>query len=285
MKKIADLIQKEDSKQNLQFSSSESKSEETENQKEVSRYNDSVGNLTDYDCDICHNKGHIMVIQEGYPSLIYCKCAALRRSKQYLKKSGLDHVSEKYSLDTYLLSEEWQKQAKLLALDFISNPVGKSFYVSGQVGSGKTHLCSGIVLNLIESGIESRYQIWPELTSYLKRHLYDGDEYLTFINKLQNAPVLYIDDFFKSDTGKEPSPKDVSIAFEILNFRYNNRDKLVTIISSELSINDLLDIDEAIGSRIFQMTRGYNINISKNIEKNYRLKDDDMEINNGNYKK
>lgn len=279
MKKIADLIQKEDSKQNQLSASNDSNVENSSAIREALRYNNSSGSLPDGDCPLCHNKGYIMLVEERYAYLSPCICLNARKSREYLRKSGLEHVASKCTLDMFNPLEEWHKQLKAIAFDFIKNPVGKSFYISGQVGSGKTHLCSGIVLSLIESGNESRYFIWPDLTSFLKRHIYDGDEYTSLLNMLKTVPVLYLDDFFKSDTGKEPTPKDISIAFEIINHRYNNRDNLVTIISSELSTNHLLDIDEAVGSRIFQMTKGYNINIKDGLNKNFRLKDDEKENN------
>ena len=64
-------------------------------------------------------------------------------------------------------------------------------------------------------------------------------------------------------------------AFEILNYRYNNK-KLITIISTEQSIDNIIEFDEALGSRIYEMTKdnsAHNRNVLK-IEdgRNYRLK-------------
>jgi DNA replication protein DnaC len=84
--------------------------------------------------------------------------------------------------------------------------------------------------------------------------------------------VLYIDDFFKTESGKLPTTAEINIAFEILNFRYNNPD-LVTIISSEKGMSELLEIDEATGSRIFERSKDYSISIAKDKNKNYRLKE------------
>ena len=48
-----------------------------------------------------------------------------------------------------------------------------------------------------------------------------------------------------------PTAADVNLAYEIINYRYNNRDK-ITIISTELTIGGLCEIDEALGGRIRQ---------------------------------
>lgn len=59
-----------------------------------------------------------------------------------------------------------------------------------------------------------------------------------------------IDDLFKGSVSKS----DVSIVFEIVNFRYFNN--LTMIVSSEKGVDELLDIDEVIGSRLIEMRFG-----------------------------
>ena len=78
--------------------------------------------------------------------------------------------------------------------------------------------------------------------------------------------VLYIDDFFKGKI----SDTDKTLAFDIINYRFNNN--LVTIISSELLLNDLINIDAAIAGRIKQMAGDYIVQIAYDDERNYRLK-------------
>ena len=57
--------------------------------------------------------------------------------------------------------------------------------------------------------------------------------------------------------------------FDIINYRYLNNK--ACIFSSEKPLLEVLNIDEAIGSRIFEMAKNYNIEIERNISKNYRL--------------
>ena len=46
--------------------------------------------------------------------------------------------------------------------------------------------------------------------------------------------------------GKPITQGDINIAFEIINYRYIN--DLITIISSELLLDEIINIDEATGS-------------------------------------
>ena len=57
--------------------------------------------------------------------------------------------------------------------------------------------------------------------------------------------------------------------YPILNFRYAN--KLATIFSTECTLNQLLDLDEALGGRVLQMC-GDNITEIVGREYNYRIR-------------
>ena len=63
---------------------------------------------------------------------------------------------------------------------------------------------------------------------------------------------------------------DKNIMFEIINYRYINH--LPIIVSSEYDINALLNFDEAIGSRIYEMCKDYLVEIEKDLKNNYRLR-------------
>lgn len=81
--------------------------------------------------------------------------------------------------------------------------------------------------------------------------------------------MLFIDDFFKDDN---PTKADIQNAFEIINARYTNN-KTITLISSERTVDELKQIDEAIASRIFEMADfgEYAISVGRQQERNYRF--------------
>ena len=96
---------------------------------------------------------------------------------------------------------------------------------------------------------------WRDESTALKGLVTDSDIYTKKMNKLKSVPVLYIDDFLKGGF----TEADLKLAFEVLNARYNDT-KLRTIISSEMSIKKLISIDEALGGRIYERSRGRIIN-------------------------
>lgn len=89
------------------------------------------------------------------------------------------------------------------------------------------------------------------------------------MSDLKSVPVLYIDDLFKG--AERPTQGDLNIAFELLNHRYNN-ENLYTIISTEKLLDDLIRIDEAIGSRIAERSKGHRIQLNRDPARNWRTK-------------
>lgn len=143
--------------------------------------------------------------------------------------------------------------------------------------SGKTHLCTAICGHYIKQGRNTLYMSWEDESKKLKALVTDYVAYQSLINEYKNVEVLYIDDLFKTQQGEAPTKADINLAFEIINNRLFSPDK-ITIISSEKTLNELLDYDEATMSRICEKTGNYKINIGKDIKKNYRLKNSGVTI-------
>ncbi len=230
-----------------------------------------------YDCRICRNKGFVAELREenGIYTHIhrFCKCDEVRRSILRMKRSGLKDIIKDYTFDKFEATEPWQQTIKKAAMDYAKDPKGW-FFLGGQSGAGKTHLCTAICREFLLSGKRVIYMLWRDEIVKIKSLATDGGELGALLEKYKTADVLYIDDLFKTGKGadaqmQKPTVADINYAFEILNYRYNNP-KLLTIISSELTEDELLDIDEAIGGRIFE--RAKSISIAKNRERNYRIR-------------
>lgn len=235
---------------------------------EINIYNESEGdlNIDGIDCTLCKNKGYVMKNKDGYKTLYPCNCMIGRRSKLLIQKSGLGKLLALYTMDTYQCSRSWQYDIKKLAMKYADDYKNKWFYIGGQVGCGKTHICTAMVSILIDKGVEIKYMVWKDEIKKIRMASFD-DHPIDMIEKWKRVPILYIDDFFQSDS--KPHTNEIDLAWEILNYRYNNH--LSTIISTEYDIDVILSINEAVGSRIAEMTKGYCINISRDVTKNLRL--------------
>ncbi len=224
--------------------------------------------LDDYDlggvdCELCDNKGFILTRGEhGELVSKECICMAKRRSMRRIRKSGISDMLIRYTFKNYDDSDNVRKNIKHTAISYANADSGW-FYIDGQPGSGKTHICTAICARLIDRGKDVYYMRWRDESRLLKSQI-NSEALEEPLEKLKTVYALYIDDFFKGGSNEA----DVRLAFEIINARYNNS-KLRTIISTEMPLNEILKVDEALGSRIYERSRGFVIAAPK---ENYRLR-------------
>lgn len=236
--------------------------------------NKTQGMLTGHDCPKCLNRGNIAFPRED--GSIYtkeCECMKIRRCVWEMEKSGLKNVIRGLTFDTYTTTEVWQKTLKAGAMSYADEPNGWLLFC-GQSGSGKTHLCTAVCRQRLLVGDEVRYMPWRDKIAELKSMSLDSERRSEIITGYKTAEILYIDDLYKvgkaADGTCNPTGADIGLAFEIINHRYINH--LPTIVSTEKTPQELVEIDEATGSRIIEMASGNIFSISRDQKKNYRLR-------------
>lgn len=235
------------------------------------------GHLEGYDCPKCKNRGYYAIVvpsdlQEGRWEEVNreCDCMPARRELARIKASGLERLGNKCTFRTFKTEAKWQQKLKDIGKAYAADTSKSWFFIGGQPGSGKTHICTAIAMELIKKGAAVRYMVWPDELQKLKAYINELS-FESLIEPYKRVSILYIDDFFKQRRGELVSTADVNMAFRIINYRYNA--ELVTIISSELSVEQIIRIDDALGSRIAEMTqRKYNLYIDSDPQKNYRFK-------------
>lgn len=176
---------------------------------------------------------------------------------------------------TFTNFETWNNEIKnmkdkttsyYLQFENIKVDRNNSILLSGKSGCGKTHLSLALANNLMKNkAVAVVYMPYRDTVTKIKQNMLDAEYYKKILSKYQNADVLLIDDLCKGKV----NDSDVNIMFEIINHRYLNH--LPLIISTEFDQRKLLDFDEAIGSRIYEMCKGYVAEI-KGEGNNYRLR-------------
>lgn len=221
-----------------------------------------AGALEGPDCPLCLNRGYVVKLDErGGQTCAECSCMGRRRSLQRIRESGLQGQLERCTFERFETPEPWQAAMKQKARAFLSDNRGKWFVAAGAVGSGKSHICTAICGALLNAGLEVRFMSWRDEGGRIKAAVNDNGEYTRLIEPLKRVRVLYIDDLFKTPAGSAVTQGDVNLAFELLNSRYMDP-RLVTVISSEKTIEEMLNIDEAVGSRIYERSRDYYIRLA-----------------------
>ena len=252
---------------------------ENPDQKMCDVFNQRVGNLNvadGYNCEKCKNRGGFMRLSEnGNPVFRACSCMNAREMIKNLKDSGLADYIKKYTFDKYKATKLWQKEIKKSATDFVKDAENKWFFIGGQSGAGKTHICTAITAEFLKLGKKAHYMLWRDEITELKTSITDVVFYKKTMHKLKTVEVLYIDDFLKNGKEKDgslqkPSPAEINIIFEILNSRYNSLN-LFTIISSERLLSEIKNIDWAVGRRIEERCgKKYVCEIKPDKSKTYR---------------
>lgn len=217
-------------------------------------------------CPECGGIGYIMWRDEkGELFSRDCKCEIIRKNRLRLERSGLSDLIERYTFQNYQTPESWQKAAKGSAEQYLLDWRGKWLFIGGTSGAGKTHLCTAICVKLIESGIPVRYMQWRSDIPPIKAVVNDAEAYQEALAPFKRIKVLYIDDFLKGAI----TEGDRNIAFELLNHRYIDARK-ITIISSELTLDKIIQWDAGVGGRISERAKGFILNLNK--KANWRLK-------------
>ncbi|MGL5868969.1 ATP-binding protein [Clostridium chrysemydis] len=225
---------------------------------------------SDKACPICMGTGMELVKDNIYRK---CKCSKLEHVKELWKKSdmGYDFLDKNFkSYNPVTVDQKHMKDlatSYFLEFDNIKNSISNSIMLLGQSGSGKTHLLTATAYKLIEEkGIGVVYMSFVESLTKLKQlKVNDTCKYQKSINKYKNAKVLFIDDLFKGKI----TEADILITFEIINYRINKR--LPMMISSERSILELKNFDNAIAGRMFNASKRFVMEIWGE-NNDYRLK-------------
>lgn len=210
-------------------------------------------------CPKCDGSGYIKTFHNGIGHIETCPiCAARRANEARLKQSGISASDyERYTLESFKADTDDARRMKAAAEYYLEHASeNQSIGFFGKPGTGKTHICIAICQALKRPHYYWQYR--AEIQKIKNAAYRLPLEYDNLIKWAASANLLYIDDLFKGAViNGGLAGQDEQIMFDVINRRYIN--KLPTIFSSELSLKKIMTMDEAVGSRIAEMTGIYAI--------------------------
>lgn len=253
----------------------------------------------EYLCNICKDAGGSLVPKKAGEKTFYkdidgsikettlkydseewkeCECAKIRKINRLIKSSEITAEFQKmgfknFDVDKVTVPVKEMRNTALNYYKCFSDVRGtrvNSCLFIGQSGCGKTHL-----LTAVSNGLMREQQIpvlyFPFLDGMGNISANDWERKAEIIQKMKDVEVLFIDDLFKP-VGKtiKPIKWQAEVVIEVVNHRYLNN--MPILISTELSLTDLLDIDEAMASRMFEMASDFTVTIDKDMSNNFRLR-------------
>lgn len=222
----------------------------------------------EYECSKCEDKG---ILFDDNGAVYWCECRVLKDAEERLAKSGLADRVKENTFKNYKQDKQPRTEAVQSCLKYITDFKEKqpSLILMGEVGAGKTHLAIATANKLLSKYVV-KYVLYEDIRA-LKFSLNDREHYNSVISNLREVQVLFIDDLFKGlekDIDASRAKAELDVVYEIINYRYNNKKPI--IVTTELNINRMMQIDKAIASRILEMCKGYRISFD-GIELNYRV--------------
>jgi DNA replication protein DnaC len=214
----------------------------------------------------------IVIPQENMqPLMRRCKCQEIDKAKNQWRASGLNPDDNNKTFSTFEIWNKESEKMKNTATNFymrfekIKKTRRNSIMLCGNPGSGKTHLGIALANNFLKKNYRVVYMPYRSVITSLKQNIIDKEYYKKELSKYQMAEILLIDDLYKGKVNET----DINIMFELINHRYLNN--MPIIVSTEFHIESILNFDEAIGSRIYEMCKDHIVEIS-GTENNYRLR-------------
>jgi DNA replication protein DnaC len=215
-----------------------------------------------YECEICRDR---KVTEDG-DMLKECSCVAIKRFNEMLERSEFKGLIQKYSFEQYKPKNEEQQLALKIAQKYVEDfetirtQRSNSIAFLGQSGAGKTHLSTCIGKGLLNKRVPVRYMSYIDDIQKLKmaktKSFDDPELYIREVNKYKSAPVLIVDELFKTKESEweRISSPDITIMLDIYNYFIAMGKPIIT--NSQRTIKQLRDIDEALAGRIVEMSEG-----------------------------
>ena len=185
-----------------------------------------------------------------------CQFAAQRAIRQQLRSSEIPSRYLGKTLEDYHVDED-NRIAVKYAQNALRLNTGAYFY--GDCGTGKTFLAAIVAQDFIRAGKSVIFVKVPRLLADIQSTFNGRGNEFEILHRVETADVVVLDDFGM----EKPTQWAGATLCKIIDVRYDNP-KLVTIVTSKLSLDDLAD-------RLNAASDGDNFNGSRIADRLYEM--------------
>lgn len=233
-----------------------------------------------YFCSNCEDTGWILTDNSTYKK---CPCQEQKHLQTLWENFGINPKDVR-KINEYKVYDTKTERARDRSIDYImqfpkmfkEKVKENSLALLGQPGAGKTHLVIAIGASLLKQGYKVVYMPYLEASRQLKTSTNDEEYYNKLSNRYKKCDLLIIDDLFKEKIrngqlipGTCITEPDMKHIYPILNYRYVNN--LPMLISAELTPNVLIELDDALASRVLEISNPF-LTVFDKQEYNYRMR-------------
>lgn len=164
------------------------------------------------------------------------------------------------SSTNFIIDKPWQ-QSVLHKLSKWNVKDKNWILLSGGPGTGKTHLVSAIVNSLLSQGYEVMYARFSEVMDSVRSRDY------SLMQACRCVPILFLDDLYKGNI----TPFELKETADLIDYRGVN--KMITLITTEKSPQELIETDQATTGRIIRNCNDFWAVFPRGLTADYRLQD------------
>jgi len=185
-------------------------------------------------CELCGGTGWQLIVEDKVSRARRCSCSRPQSGEKSIASARIPPRYLACEFDNYFPKSHNQEITKNKAIEFASDYPnledefrGGSLLFTGISGSGKTHMATAVLKELLKKGFSGLFVDFHELLSEI-RNTYDELSQTSELDVLR--PILGVDVLLLDDLGSQRMTDWVKdTVFHIINLRYNkNRTLLIT---------------------------------------------------------